>query len=335
MNPAVEISIIVCTYNRAEMLRRALESLVRLELDPARRYEIVVVDNASTDATADVIAAVAAAAPMPVRGVYEARQGVAIARNRGLREARGTWIAYFDDDQVAAPGWLAALLEMARQRDVRCVGGPVRLVMPDQDFREAPLLYQKLLGNTGLRKTPLRYSRTTAPATNNLLVHRSVFEEVGAFDETMVNSGEDTDLYRRIEAAGIEGWFTPGAIVYHVLPAYRRTPQYLQWKYLRDGGIAADQDQRRLGRWGLLASAIARWGQAALLHVPRLLWARLRGHSDAVLERRCRLWRCEGYTRQTLRAIAPRLFAQRAYFDRLEFRRERQLFAPEEAPVSS
>lgn len=331
MSDAIDISVIVCTYNRADMLRRALQSLVRLELDAAWRYEIVVVDNASSDGTAEVIAAVAASSAVPLRGIYEPRQGVAIARNRGLRESRGTWIAYFDDDQVAAAGWLAALLAMAGRRSLRCVGGPVRLVMPDLDFREAPLLYQRLLGNTGLRTTPLRYSRKTAPATNNLLVHRSVFDEVGIFDESMVNSGEDTDLYRRIEAAGIEAWFTPGAVVYHVLPAYRRTPQYLRWKYLRDGGIAADQDARRLGRWTALALAGARWGQASLWHGPRWAWARLRGRTDDALAARCRLWRCEGYTRQALRGVSPRAFGQSAFFGGLEFRRERELFAREEA----
>ena len=96
-----DISTIVCTYNRADMLRSALASLYDLATDGEFTYEIVVIDNASTDATPAAIAAAAAESSAPLRGVHEPQKGVVAARNRGIREARGRWIAFFDDDQLA------------------------------------------------------------------------------------------------------------------------------------------------------------------------------------------------------------------------------------------
>src|SRR4029077_10495906 len=103
MNPP-NVSIVVCTHNRAAMLRDALESLLRIETAGKFSYEIVVVDNASTDGTAQTVASLRQTAPV-LRYVYEAKKGIATARNRGLRESKGEWIAFFDDDQLADPRW--------------------------------------------------------------------------------------------------------------------------------------------------------------------------------------------------------------------------------------
>src|SRR2546421_689464 len=106
----LDVSVVVCTYNRAALLRDALASLGVLQTDGRFRYEILVVDNASSDETPAVIEEEAARSPVPMRGVREARPGVACARNRGVQETAAPWIAFFDDDQIADPGWLAELL---------------------------------------------------------------------------------------------------------------------------------------------------------------------------------------------------------------------------------
>ena len=110
------ISVIVPTYNRCEMLADALASLFRQETNGEFSYEIVVVDNASTDATKAVVQQAAAEAPAPVRYVHHDVPGDAPPRNRGIAEARGTWIAFFDDDQLAAPDWLLQLLRRRGRR---------------------------------------------------------------------------------------------------------------------------------------------------------------------------------------------------------------------------
>ena len=97
------ISAVICTYNRADLLAGAIESLLEQTLNPAHR-EIIVVDNASTDGTRAVVEQFA---PDGVRYVLETRQGLGYARNRGWQEARGEFVAYIDDD-ARAPGTAGA-----------------------------------------------------------------------------------------------------------------------------------------------------------------------------------------------------------------------------------
>ena len=103
------ISVIIPTYNRCEMLRGALESLLHEETGGEFAYEIIVVDNASTAATKAVVEQVAADAPVPVRYFYQEIPGPAPARNCGVAEAQGDWLAFFDDDELATPDWLLQL----------------------------------------------------------------------------------------------------------------------------------------------------------------------------------------------------------------------------------
>jgi glycosyltransferase involved in cell wall biosynthesis len=320
-----DVTIVLCTYNRAGLLRDTLASLAALASD-GFSHEVVVVDNASTDETPAVIAEAERSFPVPLRGVREARAGVACARNRGIQEARGRWVAFFDDDQVADTRWLAELLAMARARGCRCVGGANRLRLPPgRPDTLAPACWA-LLSAIIDPPAPCRYSRRFAPGAGNLLIERSVFDEVGRFDEGLREAGEDADLYRRMWAAGIVGWFTPAAISYHVIPAYRLEEPYLRWKAVRNGGHLARRNWQEWGRLMFVLVLFARLGQAALLHLPRLWWARLCGSGDRLLGARCRLWRVQGYCRFAVHFLAPRLFAQEAFFRGLEFRSERELF---------
>jgi glycosyltransferase involved in cell wall biosynthesis len=323
----VEVTVVVCTYNRAGPLREALASLHQQQAPAGLRYEIVVVDNASTDATPAVIAEATHQSPVPLRGVREPRAGVACARNRGVREAQGRWVAFFDDDQVADPHWLAELLDTARQKQARCVGGANRLRLPDDREDDLPQTCRSLLGAAAYPPAPCRYSRRWAPGAGNLLVERSLFDEIGYFDEALREAGEDADLFRRMYAAGVEAWLTPRAVSYHVIAAYRLEDAYLRWKSLRHGGHIARRNRREWGRVMFVLILLARLSQAGVVLLPRLGWSLLRGDLDSVLAARCRLWRSEGYIRFALHFLAPRLFAQRSFFGRLEFRAERELFA--------
>lgn len=331
----IDASIVICTYNRAALLRDALASLVAQQTDGRFRYEVVVIDNASTDDTPAVIEDAGRTAPVPFRGVREAKPGVAAARNRGIAEARGEWVAFFDDDQVADPRWLAELVGFARDRGVRCVGGANRLLLPPGAPAELPPVCRALLGEPVDWPDPRRYDGPETPGAGNLLLHRSVFEQVGRFDESLREAGEDTDLLGRIRAAGIEAWYTPLAVMHHVVPAYRATAAYFRWKAQINGGHVARKDHRRFGRALLVPLLAARLGQAAAVRAPRLLWSRLRGDAAAALGARCALWRTEGYARFALNLLAPRLFPQRAFFDRVEFRGERELFVAAGGPVGA
>src|SRR5262245_47422516 len=129
-----DISIVVCTQNRAEMLRGALASLYDLATN-GFSCEIIVIDNGSRDYTQQVISAATIESRHPLRGVLEPEKGIVPARNRGIREARGRWIAFFDDDQLADIRWLAELHRGANEKRCRVVGGSVYLCFTDECTR--------------------------------------------------------------------------------------------------------------------------------------------------------------------------------------------------------
>ena len=125
------VTVVVCTYNRAHVLQQALESLMRQETDGAFDYEVLVVNNASTDRTPEVVETACAQVAGLIRLADEPVAGIAVCRNRGITEAHGAWIAFFDDDQLADPQWLASLMDTAQRQEAHCVGGQRTLALPD------------------------------------------------------------------------------------------------------------------------------------------------------------------------------------------------------------
>ncbi len=331
----VDVTIVVCTYNRAELLRGALESLVGLKTGGQFDYEVLVVDNASTDHTSLLIEEAVLRADLDIRGVRETRKGVACARNRGVAEARGRWIAYFDDDEIAEPDWLAELMSTAQSTGALVVGGAVHLLLNEEERGSLGPLCRRLLGETIVADVTRPYGRHVATGAGNVLIRRDVFEQIGGFDESLREAGEDSDLNRRIREANINAWYTPKAIVQHTVPAYRVTEDYFRWASLRNAGHIARGDREQWGVWLFPLVLVARLAQGGLLFVPRWARARLSGDKPATLDGKCLLWRIEGYLRWALRLMAPRLFAQQDFVGKLEFRAERHTLARKQPLTTS
>lgn len=299
------VSIVVCTYNRAEMLRGALESLTRIEVGPDFSCELVVIDNNSSDATAQVFEEVAPKFPYPARRVFESQPGVVFARNRGVTEARGEWVAFFDDDEHAEPQWLRELLAMARVKNCRSVGGAIHLQLPEGTQRELSPISRMLLGEIRMESPQTFHARST-PSCGNLLIHRSVFEVIGMFDPAYNRRGEDTDFYLRMYHAGITAWFAPAAITHHITPPNRLTDEYLQKMSHTMARGMAENERDAYGHWIYPVVWLARVGQAAFLLFPRWLSAKLAGNHDRILGAACRLTIARGYLRDGWKLICGR-----------------------------
>lgn len=322
---SIQVSIVICTYNRAELLRQALVSLQDLRADVD--FEIVVVDNQSTDDTQEVIAAVSERSGVAIRSFIESNRGISFARNRGIKEARGEWIASIDDDEVADPDWLMNLLTTALSKDVRCVGGRVELQLAQDRIAAMSPVCRVLLGESAGKSLQQRYSRRLTPGAGNLLIHRSVFDEIGLYDEDLHEGGEDTDLYRRMRRAGIEAWYTPDAVIRHYLPDYRLSDQYLFWCAERNGWHVAKREHRERGTLLFPVVLTARVGQLLVSFLPRYLLARALNRPDESLGARCLLTRSKGYIMCGLSLTVPRLFPESRHRGHLAFRSEREMFA--------
>lgn len=205
------ISLIICTRNRAGPLERCLDAVASIACDAP--WELIVVDNGSTDATAAVVADFAAAQAFPVRCVSQPVKGLSNARNAGVAAATGELILFTDDDCYVESGTLAAVAAAFADPKIGYASGRVRLFDPD-DF---PVTINESL-------EPLRFpARRFLPAGMvkgaNLAFRRSVLDAIGPFDP-LFGSGalfpsEDADAAMRAALAGWEGVYDPAIVVWH------------------------------------------------------------------------------------------------------------------------
>ncbi len=282
------ISIVVCTYNRGDALAGALQSLTHLDTGGEFELELLVVDNNSTDQTRQCVASFAESTTLPVRYIFESQQGVVFARNQGVAKAKGDWIAFFDDDQLAHPDWLLRLWKTAETKGVRCVGGGVHLQLPQGSDRRLHPFCQMLLGATTSRQRPQPYNGSFTPGCGNLMLRKELFEEVGLFDPAFNGRGEDTDLFLRIHEAGNEAWFEPAAIVQHLIPASRLEDAFLLKIAKVMSQDMAAMEHRRWGRWLYPFIWLLRLLRAAIVFAPRTAWGYVSGDRERQIAMRCR-----------------------------------------------
>src|SRR5579863_433252 len=176
-------TVILCTYNRCASLKTALDSVVSQVLPQSVEWELLVVDNNSTDATREVIQDYVSRHPGLVRYVFEGRQGKSNALNRGIHEAKGDILAFVDDDVVAEPDWLQNLIAPLRDAEFAGVGG--RIVAP-VDF--APPRWLALEGPHSLAGVLALYDKgregaelKEPPFGTNMAFRKDVFGKLGLF----------------------------------------------------------------------------------------------------------------------------------------------------------
>jgi len=322
MTQPVEISVVVCTFNRAAMLRRALESLLSQTTPPEVRYEIVVIDDGSTDDTPPVVAELAeGSAHVPVRYFRQEGTGIAGARNHGIRRAQGEWIAFFDDDQWADPLWLMGHYTVANEKGADCTGGSMVLDLPpDAEDQRLTRLVRSLLDERLPAALPIEYPRNTTPGTGNVMVRRAILQRLGGFDEQILESGSDSDLFWRARAEGASIWLAPAALAHHVISRRRLSEEHLGYVALRVGMCAARVRWKHVGwlRWFLaLVYTVVR---STTVDTAAWCVGTLAGRPWQRQDARLRWLGTVGYVRRSLMILAPRLFRQTAFRQRINFR---------------
>ncbi len=235
-----ELSILVCTYNRAELLGGALESLENQNL-ARERFEVIVVDNASTDATEAVTSEFQRRGRMTLRYVKEPFLGLDAARNRGIREALGEFIGFLDDDARARYDWAASILEGFQRHDAPVLGGRVDLIWahPRPAWFSDILLRYLIHCDYG----PEVVEVTSPPWLygTNVAFRKSLFKELGLFRLDLDRKGDslmgggDTEFFVRARAHGRKLLYLPGLVVRHLVPASRLTRRFFRERLFYSG----------------------------------------------------------------------------------------------------
>jgi glycosyltransferase involved in cell wall biosynthesis len=231
------VTIILCTYNRCQRLARALDSVASSTVSDSVKWEVLVVDNNSTDQTREVAEEFSRSHPGHFRYCFEPKQGKSHALNAGIREARGDILAFLDDDVTVGPTWLQDLT--APLGSGEWLGSAGR-ILPERDF--TPPRWLSLSGlydgaplalwERGLRAGPLN----EPPFGTNMAFRRQAFETHGNFRTDLGPQpgseirSEDTEFSLRLLNAGERLYYQPSAVVYHSITEERvRKEYFLKW----------------------------------------------------------------------------------------------------------
>ncbi|MBC7359371.1 MAG: glycosyltransferase family 2 protein [Desulfacinum sp.] len=236
----MDLSVVICTFNRSYNLPRCLEGLAEQRDADGLDWEVVLVDNNSTDDTARVASRLADTLPLRMRYAFEGEQGLSAARNRGVREALGGYLLFIDDDIRVTPRWLRSAWDAFRASEADAVGGRIHLdpgvplpawidgelrgFLGYQDYGDRPLVLD------GLHRYPFG---------GNMGVTREAFLRVGGFDTSYGRKGEgkkagelfkgmETHFFKRLAALGGKIFYEPAMVVYHKVEPHQLRRSYFR-----------------------------------------------------------------------------------------------------------
>lgn len=233
----MDVTVILCTFNRCESLGVALNSVAVSQMPESVSWEVLVVDNNSTDRTREVAAEFAEKYPGRFRYLFESRPGKSNALNAAIRDTTAPILAFMDDDVHVQPDWLHMLTRVFA--DPRYAGAGGR-ILPESEFTApawlettrpyalAPLAMFDLGPEAGRLEEP--------PFGTNMAFRREVFERYGKFRRDLGPQpgseirSEDTEFGMRVLHGGELLWYEPAAVVYHQIARTRLTQRYfLKW----------------------------------------------------------------------------------------------------------
>jgi glucosyl-dolichyl phosphate glucuronosyltransferase len=235
----VKITVILCTYNRCQTLAKMLESVAASKVPDSVEWEVLVVDNNSSDQTRQVVEDFCRRYPGRFRYLFESQQGLSCARNAGIRESQSEILSFTDDDAIVEPDWLWNLTSALQGREWIGAGGRIIPVWPRPLPGWLSTDDPNTMGpfgafNVGTEAGPLK----RPPFGGNMAFQREAFGKYGGFRADLGRSGsnlqgrEDLEFANRLLAAGERLRYEPDAVVRHPVAESRMQKRYvLRWWY--------------------------------------------------------------------------------------------------------
>jgi GT2 family glycosyltransferase len=314
MNRRPSISIVLCTFNRARQLAAAIDALAT-QAPGAPAHDIIIVDNNSTDGTRDLVHELASRLPN-LHYRFERAQGLATARNAGIRAAAAPLIAFTDDDVRVTPTWVETLVSaFDRHPDADWVGGKVlpRWPQPPPDWLDASRWAPLALVDHGDVEFAVTPRRRVCLIGANLAIRRRAFQRVGRFSAhterrlNSIGSTEDHELQTRFWNRGLHGVYVPEAVVIADVQRERLDKRYHRAWHAGHGRFYAEMREPTFeaSRMGTVLGVPAHVYRAGLAELASWLVNTVRGRSAAAFAHELRLRFLASFTRGRVFGAQP------------------------------
>jgi glucosyl-dolichyl phosphate glucuronosyltransferase len=306
-NSQLSVSVILCTFNRCGSLTPTLNDLAASKMPPSLTWEVLVVDNNSTDQTRELAVDFCNRHPEHFRYIFEPTSGKSYALNTGIEHSRGKVLAFIDDDVEVDENWLQQITSSLHEGNWAGAGGRT---LPAREF-SAPVWFSEedmggiLYGRFDFGDSPCELK--SAPYGANMALRKNMLEKYGLYrtdlgpgpNPDVPRPNEDTEIGRRLMLAGEHLRYEPGAILRHPVDLSRlRKPFFL--KFWFDYGRANILERSSAPVWGIDRQYVSIVKHCLLLPIELITWV-LTINPQKRFKNKCRLWCTAGRISQTYR----------------------------------
>lgn len=245
------VSVVICSYNRAAYISGALDSLYQ-QTASKNNFEVIVVDNNSTDGTEQVVSKWRSENP---EGYFhystETNQGASYARNTGAQLAKGQWLCFMDDDAIATPSYIENIIKHihAKPEAIGFGGRIIPKYIPSEP-KWMSYYVSSLVGNFDYAPAACAFENGKYPIESNMIVKKDIYDSIGGFNTalpgvvgTLRIGGEGKELFYKILALGHNIYYDPSICVHHVVEVKKLTSEYM---YRVASGIGRGEKTRTL-----------------------------------------------------------------------------------------
>lgn len=253
------ISLVICTYNRDKYILQALQSISAQVFDKSL-FELVVIDNNSSDKTASIVQNFIAANPgLNAHYIFEANQGLSFARNRGWKEAKAPVVSYVDDDAILSPEYVQEMAMFFTAHPTAAgVGGKV---IPKYESGEEPAWMNKYLngfvGTVNHGTEIKKYDEAMKyPAGCNMTYKKEILEKAGGFNNQLKFRSDDKFIFYKVRELSDEIYYLPTAYVHHYIDSHRLTFDNFKKLFLKTGNEEKIRIRTEAGFGGLFKKLV-------------------------------------------------------------------------------
>lgn len=263
MKKSIDISVVICTYNRQDYILDALESLKNQTVQK-ERFEAIVVNNNSPDETESLVLNYIKNHPeLKIIYLLEKQQGASFARNTGADISNSDLLVFMDDDAIAEPNYLENILNFYEKHPhISGLGGRIIPRYIPEEPKWMSYYVSSLVGNFDYSKAVKEFEPGKYPLESNMIIRKKDFNLVGGFNTalpgvkgTLRIGGEGKDFFLKLQRAGKRIYYDPSIIVHHVVEVKKLTPEYM---YRVASGIGRGERVRTktIGKWAFLKKII-------------------------------------------------------------------------------